>query len=472
MEQLDKFREECGLIGIWNNREAANLAYLGLFAQQHRGQEGAGVCALDRSGEQPAFTLHKGLGLVADIFSSFDFQKLPGDVAIGHVRYTTAGGHRLSNVQPLFAEISQGTVAIAHNGNLINADRLRESLIADGAIFSASSDTEVIIHLLARGPKNVPLVERVIAALKTVAGAYSLLFLFKDRMYAVRDPNGLRPLCLGMLNGSYVVASETCAFDLIGAKYVRDVEAGELVEISGQSDLKSYFPFGTVKETPCVFEYIYFARPDSNVFGRNVYGVRKRLGQELAREAPVKADLVIPVPDSGMTAAIGFSQESKIPLEMGLIRNHYVGRTFIEPKQSIRDFGVKIKLNANSDILQGKSIVVVDDSIVRGTTSRKLVKMLRDAGAREVHMRISAPPTTDPCYYGIDTPTKDELIASHQDTKKIAEFIGVDSLAYLSVEGMYRAVQSTRGKFCDACFSGNYPIGKPNQYEEKQEKLF
>lgn len=472
MEQLDKFREECGLIGVWNNREAANLAYLGLYAQQHRGQEGAGVVALDRSVEPPAFTLHKGLGLVADIYNDFDFSKLPGDAAIGHVRYTTAGGHRISNVQPFFAEIASGSMAIAHNGNLINADKLRQDLIADGAIFSATSDTEVIIHLLARGAKNVPLVERVIAALKTIAGAYSLLFLFRDRMFAVRDPNGFRPLCLGKLNGSYVVASETCAFDLIDAEYVRDVEPGELVEISGKNDIKSYFPFGAIKESPCVFEYIYFARPDSSVFGRNVYGVRKRLGQELAREFPVKADLVVPVPDSGVTAAIGYSQESGIPLEMGLIRNHYVGRTFIEPKQSIRDFGVKIKLNANADVLAGKSIVVVDDSIVRGTTSKKLVKMLRDAGAKEVHMRISAPPTTDPCYYGIDTPTKDELIASHQDTQKIAEFIGVDSLAYLSIEAMYRAVNSTKGKFCDACFTGRYPIGIPRGFEEKQEKLF
>lgn len=472
MEQLDKFREECGLIGVWNNREAANLAYLGLYAQQHRGQEGAGVVALDRTVEPPAFTLHKGLGLVADIYNDFDFSKLPGDAAIGHVRYTTAGGHRISNVQPFFAEIASGSMAIAHNGNLINADKLRQDLIADGAIFSATSDTEVIIHLLARGAKNVPLVERVIAALKTIAGAYSLLFLFRDRMFAVRDPNGFRPLCLGKLNGSYVVASETCAFDLIDAEYVRDVEPGELVEISGRNDIKSYFPFGAIKESPCVFEYIYFARPDSSVFGRNVYGVRKRLGQELAREFPVKADLVVPVPDSGVTAAIGYSQESGIPLEMGLIRNHYVGRTFIEPKQSIRDFGVKIKLNANADVLAGKSIVVVDDSIVRGTTSKKLVKMLRDAGAKEVHMRISAPPTTDPCYYGIDTPTKDELIASHQDTQKIAEFIGVDSLAYLSIEAMYRAVNSTKGKFCDACFTGRYPIGIPRGFEEKQEKLF
>lgn len=472
MEQLDKFREECGLIGVWNNREAANLAYLGLFAQQHRGQEGAGVVSLDRDVEPPLFSLHKGLGLVADIFNTFDFQRLPGNAAIGHVRYTTAGGHRLSNVQPLFAEISAGSVAIAHNGNLINADKLREDLIADGAIFSATSDTEVIIHLLARGQKNVPLIERVIAALKTVAGAYSLLFLFKDRLIAVRDPNGLRPLCLGKLNGSYVVASETCAFDLIGATYVRDVEPGELVEISGVNDLKSYFPFGHAKESPCIFEYIYFARPDSNVFGRNVYAIRKRLGQELAREAPIKADYVVPVPDSGVTAAIGFSQESGIPLEMGLIRNHYVGRTFIEPKQSIRDFGVKIKLNANAEVLQGKSIVVIDDSIVRGTTSRKLVKMLRDAGAKEVHMRISAPPTTDPCYYGIDTPTKDELIAAQNDTAKIAQYIGVDTLAYLSIEGMYRAVQSAPGKFCDACFTGKYPIGIPRQYKEQQETLF
>lgn len=466
---FDKFREECGLMGVWNHREAANLTYLGLYAQQHRGQEGAGIVAVD---DDRNFSVHRGLGLVADVFNDFDFGKLPGKCAIGHVRYTTAGGHRLSNVQPLSAEISLGQMAVAHNGNLINADSLRKELISDGAIFSATSDTEVFIHLLARGKKNVPLVESVIAALHQVKGAFSLLFMFKDRLIAVRDPNGLRPLVLGELDGASILASETCAFDLVGAKYVRDIAPGELIEISGEREIKTYFPFGHVKPSPCVFEYVYFARPDSNVFGRNVYGVRKRLGEELAREQPVVADFVIPVPDSGTTAAIGFSQAAGIPLELGLIRNHYVGRTFIEPQQSIRDFGVKIKLNANPELLRGKSIVVVDDSIVRGTTSRKLVQMLRAAGAREVHMRISSPPTIGPCYYGIDTPEREDLIAAQKTIPEIAEYIGVDSLGYLSLEGLYRAVNSAAGKFCDACFSNHYPIGTTKEQTTKQPELF
>jgi amidophosphoribosyltransferase len=470
-EDLDKFHEECGLIGVWNNKEAANLAYLGLFAQQHRGQEGAGVCAFEVNGEIH-HALHKGFGLVADVFSNFDFSKLPGDRAIGHVRYTTAGGHRLSNVQPLLADINSGGVAIAHNGNLVNADTLRDELIGEGAIFSATSDTEVFLHLLARANRNVPLIERIIGSLKRTRGAYSLLMLFADRLIAIRDPNGFRPLCLGRLGDSVVFASETCAFDLIGATFERELEPGEIVEVTGKNSMQSYFPFGKVKESACIFEYVYFARPDSNIFGRNVYAVRRKFGQELAREHPVKADLIIPVPDSGVTAAIGYAHESGIPLEMGLIRNHYVGRTFIEPKQSIRDFGVRLKLNANPDVLSGKSVVVVDDSIVRGTTSRKLVKMIRDAGAREVHMRISSPPTTDPCYYGIDTPSKDELIASHKSNEEIARYIGVDTLAYLSIAGMYRAVESGPQKFCDACFSGKYPLGAPADQGEKQAELF
>ncbi len=469
---MDKFKEECGLIGIWNHREAANLAYLGLYAQQHRGQEGAGVVSLDRSGEKPDFHIFKGQGLVNDVFHDFDFNSLPGGSAIGHVRYTTAGGNMLANVQPFFSEIARGRVALAHNGNLINADELRRKLISEGAIFGTASDTEVILHLLARGSKNVMLVETVISALRQVRGAYSLLIMFDDRLYAVRDPNGVRPLCLGSLNGSFVVASETCAFDLIGAKYERDIEPGEVLEISGTGETKSYFPFGMVKESPCIFEYIYFARPDSRVFGRNVYPIRKSMGEELFKEAPVKADLVIPVPDSGVPAALGYSQASGIPFEFGLIRNHYIGRTFIEPQQSIRDFGVKIKLNANSDLLKGKSIVVIDDSIVRGTTSRKLVKMLRQAGAREVHLRISAPPTKDPCFYGIDTPEKDKLIAAHNTIEEIEAYLGVDSLAYLSLEGLYRAVNGSQGRFCDACFTGKYPIGMPQKDDAKQTELF
>ena len=369
--------------------------------------------------------------------------------------------------------IAPGNVAIAHNGNLVNADTLRSELIQDGAIFSATSDTEVILHLLSRlSEPGTPLIETVISTLKKIKGAYSLLFLFEDRLIAARDPNGFRPLCIGQLDGALVVASETCAFDLVGATYLRDVNPGELVEITGVSQMKSYQPFPHTKISPCIFEYVYFARPDSKVFGKNVYEVRKAMGHELAKEQPVEADVVVPVPDSGMTAAIGYSEESHIPFELGLIRNHYVGRTFIEPKQSIRDFGVKIKLNANPGVLEGKRIIVIDDSIVRGTTSRKLVQMLRAAGAREIHMRISAPPTTDPCYYGVDTPEKGELIASHKSVPEIATYLGVDTLAYLSVDGLYRAVDSVRGKFCDACFTGRYPVGTPSDHENKQVNLF
>ena len=461
----------CGLVGIWNHKEAANLAYLGLYAQQHRGQEGAGVVAHEPGSGLP-FRLHRGLGLVDEVFKNFDFAGLTGAAAIGHVRYTTAGGNILANVQPFYAQIATGQVAVAHNGNLINIDALKQELSADGAIFSSTSDTEVLLHLLARAPRHSKTVESVISACHRIKGAYSFVFLFQDRLIAVRDPSGLRPLVLGSLNGSLLVASETCAFDLLGAKYVRDIQPGEIVEISGQNEVSSYQPFGHVKESPCIFEYVYFARPDSSVFGSNVYLARKRMGHALAREHPAQADLVIPVPDSGTTAAIGYSEESKIPLEMGLIRNHYVGRTFIEPKQSIRDFGVRVKLNPNPEVLRGKSIVVIDDSIVRGTTSRKLVAMMRAAGAREIHMRIAAPPTTDPCHYGIDTPEKSELIAATKSVDEIAAFIGVDSLRFLSLDGLYAAVQSVRGKFCDACFSGVYPIGTPKNYQGRQVELF
>lgn len=481
----DRFHDECGLMACWNHPEAANICYLGLFAQQHRGQEGAGVVSVVAESEDPGrehrFSVHRGLGLVPEVFGNFDFSQLPGSRAVGHVRYSTAGGNRVANVQPFFAEISGGEVAVAHNGNLINAEKLRRELISGGAIFSATSDTEVFLHLLARTPVHAPFSERLIAALQQVQGAYSLIVLRQDRLFAVRDPHGLRPLVLAKLNGSWVIASESCAFDLVNATFEREVQPGELVEILPDGELKSYFPFARTREAACVFEYIYFARPDSIVFGRNVYAVRKRLGEELAREAPVPgAEVVVPVLDSGVAAAIGYSQASGIALELGLIRNHYVGRTFIEPKQSIRDFGVKIKLNANPAILSGKSIVVVDDSLVRGTTSRKLVKMLRQSGAKEVHLRISAPPTIDPCYYGIDTPEKSELIASHKTTEEIRDFIGVDSLAYLSLDGVYRAVDASsaagearaRGRFCDACFSGHYPIGTPKNFVVRQKELF
>jgi amidophosphoribosyltransferase len=469
---LDKFHDECGLMAVWKHAEAANLTYLGLYAQQHRGQEGAGVVSCKRNGRgRPHFHVHKGLGLVADVFGNFDFSGLPGDVAIGHVRYTTAGGNKLANVQPFLADIALGCVSVAHNGNLTNTEQLRKELINQGAIFGSTSDTEIILHLLARADKDVPHVENVIAALSRLQGAFSLLILFEDRLIVARDRHGLRPLSIGTLDGAIVFASETCAFDLIGAKYLRDVAVGEIVEVMPDGSMRSFFPFGFSKPAPCIFEYVYFARPDSDVFGKNVYQLRKNMGAELARENPVKADVVIAVPDSGVAAAIGYAEAAKIPFEMGLVRNHYVGRTFIEPKQSIRDFGVKIKLNPNPAVLKGRSVIVVDDSIVRGTTSRKLVAMLRQAGAKEIHMRISSPPTTDPCYYGIDTPDKKELIAAHNTVEQIAEFIGVDSLAYLSMEGLYRAVGSEPGKFCDACFSGDYPAGTPVAINTKKQQL-
>jgi len=468
-EGEDRFREECGLMSVWNHPEAANLTYLGLYAQQHRGQEGVGLVSYD--GSNDLFQVHKGLSLVQDVFKDFDFQKLPGRNALGHVRYTTAGGNKLANVQPLYAEISKGRVALAHNGNLINADLLRKKLIKQGAIFGTSSDTEVILHLIAKAPNNIPLEEGVIQAIQQVRGAYCLIGMFDDRVFAVRDPAGLRPLSMAKLGSAYIFASESCAFDLIGAQYEREVEPGELIVIDSDNKLRSFFPFPRRDKSPCIFEFVYFSRPDSYVFGHNVYPIRKRMGQELARESMVPADIVVPVPDSGVTAAIGYSQEAGIPLEMGLIRNHYVGRTFIEPQQSIRDFGVKIKLNANPDVLKGKRVIVVDDSIVRGTTSKKLVSMIRAAGASEIHMRISAPPTTDPCFYGIDTPEKEELIASNSSVEQIAGYIGVDSLAYLSIEGLYRAVGTTKGTMCDACFTGNYPLGIPSKQAD-QSSLF
>jgi amidophosphoribosyltransferase len=459
MFEGDKFHDECGVVGIWGVPEAANLAYLALYAQQHRGQEGAGVVALDRE-TGGGFSTHKGLGLVAEVFSDYDFQRLTGRCAIGHVRYTTAGSNSLANVQPFFAETARGKLALAHNGNLVNAADLRAELIGRGAIFSSNSDTENFLHLVALGANSPDPIDNLIAAIKRAEGAYSLVVLLEDRLVALRDPNGFRPLAVGKLRDGYVVASETCAFDLIGATYIRDVQPGEVLQINGEG-LKSFFPFERDHAlSPCIFEFVYFARPDSTVFERNVYEVRKRMGEELARESGIEADMVIPVPDSGVTAALGYSNAAGIPLELGLIRNHYVGRTFIEPKQAIRDFGVKLKLNPNTSIIAGKRVVIVDDSIVRGTTSKKLIAMFRTAGAAEVHLRISAPPTTNPCYYGIDTPDKQELIASRMTISEIRDYLGVDTLAYLSIEGLYRAVRGNDDKssFCDACFSGDYPV--------------
>jgi amidophosphoribosyltransferase len=449
----DKFHDECGLFGIWNHPEAANVTYLGLYALQHRGQESAGIVATDGQG----FHAEKAMGWVADVFSPERLRRLPGHRAIGHVRYSTAGSSNLRNAQPITASTGRGPIAVAHNGNLTNADALRRAMEREGAIFQSSSDTEVILHLLARAPAG-PLEEQIPHALAQVKGAYSLLMLTPEALYAVRDPSGFRPLTLGRLDDAWVVASETCALDLMEARVERDVEPGELVVIDRQA-LRSLRAFPPGPRLQCVFEYVYFARPDSVLWGRNVHTVRKAMGHQLAREHPVAADIVIPVPDSGVSAALGYSEESGTPYEMGLIRNHYVGRTFIEPKQGIRHFGVKVKLNPMREMLEGRRIVVVDDSIVRGTTSRKIVKMIRGAGAREVHMRISSPPIQWPCYYGIDTPTRRELIAATHDIEEIRRYLGADSLGYLSLDGMLKATSSDPAQFCNACFTGHYRVG-------------
>jgi amidophosphoribosyltransferase len=464
---LDRFREECGVVGVYGHPEAANLVYLGLYALQHRGQEGAGIV----SSNGTLLMSHRGLGLVADVFNSDIIKRLEGASAIGHNRYSTAGRTLLKNTQPLVVEFGSGGLAVAHNGNIVNAIELREELEQRGSIFQSTVDTEVIIHLIA-GATGDRLVDRVIAAMSRVRGAYSLLFLSRNEMIAVRDPNGFRPLVLGRIKDATIIASETCALDLIGAEYVREIEPGEVV-VASAAGVESRFPFPRAHSTRCVFEYVYFARPDSNVFGRSVYQARKELGRQLAREQPADADLVVPVPDSGVPAALGFAEQSGLPFDFGLIRNHYVGRTFIEPQEAIRHFGVKVKLNAQRHVLEGKRVVVVDDSIVRGTTSRKIVTMLRSAGALEVHMRISSPPTTGPCYYGVDTPTRSELIASENSVESIRQFITADSLGFLSLEGLhaFRGAAGADG-FCDACFSGNYPIPVSDETRARQLVLF
>jgi amidophosphoribosyltransferase len=461
----DRFHDECGLFGIWNHPEAANVTYLGLYALQHRGQESAGIAATDGT----AFHVEKAMGWVADVFTPERLRRLPGQRAIGHVRYSTAGSSNLRNAQPITANTAHGPIAIAHNGNLINAEALRKEMVCDGAIFQSNSDTEVILHLLARAPA-APLEEQIPHALGQVKGAYSLLILTPDAMYAVRDPNGFRPLTLGKLDDAWVVASETCALDLMEAKVERDVEPGELLVVS-PSGVRSLRVLPPAEKLHCVFEYVYFARPDSVLWGRNVHTVRKAMGHQLAREFPVEADIVIPVPDSGVSAALGYSEESGTPYEMGLIRNHYVGRTFIEPKQGIRHFGVKVKLNPMREMLEGRRVVVVDDSIVRGTTSRKIVKMVRSAGAKAVHMRISSPPIQWPCYYGIDTPTRKELIGSSHNVDEICRYLGADSLGYLSLDGMLKATGSDPSSFCHACFTGNYRVGLEPEHTP-QLKLF
>ncbi len=463
---LDKLQEECGVFGVYGHPEAANLVYLGLYALQHRGQEGAGITSSDG---KSLFT-EKGVGLVADIFKEKRLKRLPGKLAIGHNRYSTAGGSGLKNVQPIVANFFQGSIAIAHNGTLVNADDLRDELEAEGAIFQSTSDSEVILHLMARS-RATKFRDKIIDALSQVTGAYSLLIMREDEIVAVRDPHGVRPLCLGILNGYYVVASETCALDLIEAEYIRDIAPGEIVHIT-DNGLDSEQVYHSKRKAFCVFEYIYFSRPDSHIFGgHNVNEVRKEFGRQLFREAPIEADIVIPVPDSGVPAAIGYAEESGIPFDFGLIRNHYVGRTFIEPKQSIRHFGVKIKLNPVWSLLEGKSVVVVDDSIVRGTTSKKIVKMIRDGGgAREVHVVISSPPTKGPCFYGIDTPTRGELIANTHTIDEIRKYITADSLNYLTLEGT-KAIVPSPHNYCYACFDMMYPIAFPGEHFQQMELI-
>ena len=462
----DKFHDECAVFGVYGHEEAANLTYLGLYALQHRGQEASGIVAGD--GEQ--FCIQKGMGLVADIFHKSVLEKLPGHMAIGHNRYSTTGGNDLKNVQPLTVNFALGNLALAHNGNLINAQMLRHELEAYGAIFQSTSDSEVIIHLIAHSRAG-SFLSRVVDALNQVRGAFSVVLMTDNGLIAARDPYGLRPLCIGRLRSSWVVASETCAFDLLDAEYIREVEPGELIVITDQG-LESHHPFPKTAPAMCVFEYVYFARPDSRIFGSEaVYATRKALGRQLAQEAWVPADVVIPVPDSGVPAALGYAEGANVPFEAGLIRNHYVGRTFIEPEQSIRHFGVKVKLNAVSEVLEGKRVVVIDDSLVRGTTSRKIVKMIRQAGAKEVHMRISSPPIISPCFYGIDTPTKKELIASDHSIEEIRKYITADSLAYLSLDGMLKSAPRTPDQYCTACFTERYPIPF-TRAEELQLGLF
>jgi amidophosphoribosyltransferase len=459
--------EECGIFGVYGHPEAANLAYLGLYALQHRGQEGAGICSSDGKN----IHLEKSMGLISDIFSEKRLKRLPGHLAIGHNRYSTAGTSVLKNVQPLLANYSLGSIAVAHNGNLVNAEQIRTQLEIEGAIFQSSSDSEVILHMIARSKNDDPY-ERITEALRDVRGAFSLLFLRENEMIAFRDPYGVRPLSIGKVDGAYIVASETCAFDIIDAKYIRDVEPGEMVIIN-ENGIRSVQALKSPRKAFCVFEFIYFSRPDSYIFGHTcVNSVRKSFGRQLAIDSPVDADIVIPVPDSGVPAAIGYAEQSGIPFDFGLIRNHYVGRTFIEPKQSIRHFGVKIKLNPVRCLLEGKRVVVVDDSIVRGTTSKKIIKMIREVGgAKEVHMRISSPPTIGPCFYGIDTPTRQELIASSHLVEEIRKYITADTLSYLSINGL-RGIIPHPEDYCTACFDNKYPILFPREKTAQMEITF
>lgn len=449
---FDKFREECGVFGIYGHEESSRLAYLGLYALQHRGQESAGIVSSD--GER--LYAERGMGHVSDIFNEDNLGQLRGHSAIGHVRYSTAGKVSLNEAQPFSVKCSFGQIALCHNGNLPDASDARSRLEKEGAIFSSTSDTEIVLHRIARSRAG-NVVEAITEALKNDEGAFSMLFATPEYLIAARDPRGFRPLCMGELEGATVFASETCAFDLIGAQYIRDVEPGEIVVVDGDG-VRSFQAFEHRPISHCVFEHVYFSRPDSLVFGRSVNKSRHLFGRYLARECPADADIVVPVPDSGVAAAIGFAAESGLKFRFGLMRNHYIGRTFIEPRSAIRHFGVKIKLNPVRDLIEGKRVVLIDDSIVRGTTSKKIVKMVRDAGAREVHMRISCPPTIAPCYYGVDTPTREELIASQYSVEEIRDFLEADSLGYLSLKGMLEACgDAGESKFCTACYTGKYP---------------
>ncbi|KFB10555.1 amidophosphoribosyltransferase [Nitratireductor basaltis] len=456
-EADDHFHDECGVFGIFGRQDAAAIVTLGLHALQHRGQEAGGIVSFDGS----QFHVERHIGLIGDTFTKQSvLDRLSGHRAIGHVRYATTGGSGLRNVQPFFAELADGGLAVAHNGNITNAMTVQRRLQKEGSIFSSTSDTETIMHLVATS-KERDTNSRFIDAVRQLEGAFSLVALTSKKMIGCRDPLGIRPLVLGDLDGAYILASESCALDIIGARYVRDVKPGEMIVVT-DAGVESFFPFEPAKQRFCIFEYVYFARPDSSVEGRNVYEVRKQIGAEIARESPVEADIVVPVPDSGTPAAIGFAQEAGLPFELGIIRNHYVGRTFIQPTDSIRHMGVKLKHNANRRSIEGKRVVLVDDSIVRGTTSQKIVQMVRDAGAKEVHMRIASPPTRASCFYGVDTPSAAKLLASRMSIAEMAEFIRVDSLGFLSIDGLYRAVgeamrNNEQPQYCDACFTNEYP---------------
>jgi amidophosphoribosyltransferase len=449
----DSVKHACGLFGIYGHRDAARLTYLGLYSLQHRGEEAAGIVTYDGK----AMHTHKGMGLVSEVFNEAALHGLPGRMAVGHTRYSTTGSSTLKNSQPLVVTYAKGSIAVAHNGNLVNASELRRQLEAQGSIFQTTVDSEIVLHLLARATSQ-ELEDDLVGCLRLLKGAFNLLFLTERALIGARDPNGFRPLCIGRVSHAYVLTSETCALDLIGARFVREVEPGEVV-VAGPSGLRSLHPFTDLQTRPahCLFEHVYFARPDSTVFGESVQGVRVKLGRQLAREHPVEADLVMPIPDSGNFAALGYSQESRIPFALGMTRNHYVGRTFIQPAQEIRDLKVRVKFNPIREIIRGKRVVIVDDSIIRGTTTKARVKSLREAGAKAIHLRVSCPPTKHSCFYGIDFPTRKELIANRMSLAEIQAFLGVDSLGYLSLDGMLQAV-GRPADYCTACWSGTYPI--------------